>query len=125
MKILIDTCAWIDFLRAKDGALGDQVAQAIELGNAVLCDVVIAELLQGAKGDKEKSQLQFLFETVDKVDVINEDWVSAGLILQELRQKGFTLPLTDGLIAAVAKRNSLPVLTIDKHFQYLPVTTSS
>ena len=29
-KVLIDTCAWIDYLRAKEGQLGDEVATAIE-----------------------------------------------------------------------------------------------
>ena len=121
MKTMIDTCAWIDFLRSKEGRTGDQVAQLIELGNAVICDVIITELLQGAKGHKEKSQLEFLFDTVELQSVIGEDWVNAGHLLQGLRLKGLTLPLTDALIAVVAKRNSLPVLTIDKHFKYLPV----
>ncbi len=52
-RILIDTCGWIDFLRSRDGVLGDYVSLAIEREQAVLCGVVIAELLQGTKGKKE------------------------------------------------------------------------
>jgi predicted nucleic acid-binding protein len=38
-----------------------------------------------------------------------------------LRTQGITLPLTDALIATVAKRKAMPVLTVDAHFQHLSV----
>lgn len=120
-RILLDTCAWIDFLRSKQGLLGDYVEQAIRNDVAVMCHVTIAELLQGAKGNKEKQQLELLFDSIESLSVTNEDWMAAGVTLQSLREKGITLPLTDALIAAVAVRNDLPVLTEDKHFQHLPV----
>ncbi|MEY4268722.1 MAG: hypothetical protein RIS90_3257, partial [Pseudomonadota bacterium] len=34
---------------------------------------------------------------------------------------GVTLPLSDALIAAVARRNGVPILTADAHFQHLSV----
>ncbi|HMT91678.1 PIN domain-containing protein [uncultured Thiothrix sp.] len=120
-KILIDTCGWIDFLRSREGQLGNQVEQALMSDRAVLCSVSIAELLQGAKGQKEKQQLSFLFEQVECLAVLSEDWFAAGNTLQNLRSQGITLPLTDALIAAVANRHQLPVLTIDGHFQHLSV----
>ena len=118
-KILIDTCAWIDFLRSKKGVLGDYVASAIERDQALLCGPVITELLQGAKGKKEKQQLEFLISGIEILDVSKNDWVKAGLCLQVLRQKGITLPVTDALIATIAFRNSVPVLSVDKHFENL------
>ena len=42
-------------------------------------------------------------------------------ILQKLRSQGITLPLTDALIAVIAQRYQVKVLTIDKHFQHLAV----
>ncbi|MDD2893810.1 MAG: PIN domain-containing protein [Halothiobacillaceae bacterium] len=120
-KILIDTCGWVDFLRSREGRLGDRVERALADDAACLCSVSIAELLQGAKGQKEKQQLAFLFESVECLAVLEADWVSAGNTLQSLRAQGITLPLTDALIAAVAKRHQLPVLTLDEHFQHLGV----
>lgn len=120
-KILIDTCGWIDFLRSRSGSLGDQVEQALAEDTAVLCSVTVAELLQGAKGQKEQQQLAFLFENVECLAVVEADWATAGYTLQALRTRGITLPLTDALIAAVANRHGLPVLTIDAHFQHLGV----
>ena len=120
-KILIDTCAWIDFFRSKKGVLGDSVAHAIECDQALLCGPVLTELLQGAKGRKEKRQLDLLISGVEVLDTVKDDWVKAGLCLQGLREKGITLPITDALIATIAIRNSVSILTIDKHFEYLSV----
>ncbi|TXH70726.1 MAG: PIN domain-containing protein [Thiothrix sp.] len=120
-KVLIDTCAWIDFLRSRTGDLGDRVEQALANDQAILCSVNIAELLQGAKGQKEKQQLDFLFNNIECLEVLAEDWLTAGNTLQDLRTRGITLPLTDALIAAVAKRHGVAVLTLDKHFTHLGV----
>ncbi len=120
-KILVDTCAWIDFLRSREGNVGDQVETALANDQACLCSVNITELLQGAKGQKEKQQLAFLFENVDCLEVLAEDWRVAGYLLQTLKTQGITLPLTDALIATVAKRHQIAVLTMDKHFVHLGV----
>jgi predicted nucleic acid-binding protein len=124
-RVLIDTCAWVDFLRASDGALGDQVESAMADDRACLCSVSVAELLQGVKGQKEHRQLKLLFDNVTLLHVEPDDWVSAGQALRILRSKGFQIPLTDALIAAVAIRLGLPVLTVDSHFAQLGVTLSS
>lgn len=119
--VLIDTCAWIEFLRAKDNVLGNLVALAIKNDEARLCGVVIAELLQGCKSQKQLNQLEKLFSTIELLATKEEDWKICGQQMQALRKKGITVPLTDALIATIAKRCSLPILTIDRHFNYLSV----
>lgn len=119
--VLIDTCAWIEFLRAKDNVLGNLVALAIKNDEARLCGVVIAELLQGCKNQKQLNQLEKLFSTIELLATKEKDWKSCGQQMQFLRKKGITVPLTDALIATIAKRCSLPILTIDRHFNYLSV----
>ena len=76
----------------------------------------------GAKGNKERQQLDFLFANVPCLNLEPADWIAAGTFLQTLRARGITLPLTDAVIAAIAQRCGVPVLTIDAHFQHLPVT---
>lgn len=120
-RLLIDTCGWVDFLRSGNGMLGDQVERAMVEDRACLCSVSVAELLQGVKGQKEKRQLEMLFDSVPLLHVEPADWLTAGNALQMLRSKGFQIPLTDALIAAVAIRNGLPVLTVDNHFAHLGV----
>lgn len=121
VRVLIDTCGWIDFLRPGDGALADPVERALTDDLALMCSVSQAELLQGVKGQKEQRQLELLFDNVTLVDVEPADWLSAGRALQLLRSKGLQIPLTDALIAAVAIRLGVPILTSDRHFEKLGV----
>ena len=51
--VLVDTCAWIDFFKSQTGSLGNQVAELIEVNQAAITGVVIAELLQGIKHENE------------------------------------------------------------------------
>lgn len=119
--VLIDTSAWIEFLRGNSGPMADSVQVALELHQARLCDPVKAELLQGAKGNKEKEQLQLIFEAVPSLETQESDWIQTGEMLHNLRSKGVTLPLSDALIAAIAQRHQTSVLTLDQHFSHLEV----
>ncbi len=123
--VLIDTCGWIDFLRPGDGVLADRVELALAHDLAAMCSVNQAELLQGVKGQKEQRQLDLLFNNVALLAVEPPDWLSAGRALQVLRAKGIQIPLTDALIAAVAIRHGLPVLTSDAHFANLGVVLAA
>jgi predicted nucleic acid-binding protein len=119
--VLVDSCAWIDFLRYQEGELGNQVAVLIENKQATLTGVIIAELLQGVKTEKQQQQINFLINSVTSFPTQEIDWINAGLLLQKLRSQGITLPLTDALIAVIAQRYQIKVLTIDKHFHHLAV----
>lgn len=119
--VMLDTSAWIDFLRAGSGPLGDTARKLIALDRAVLCGVVVAELVQGYKGDREQAQLRKLLNSIPRLDTIEEDWVNAGNLLRRLRAKGVTVPLTDAMVAVVAQRNGIAVLTADAHFRHLDV----
>jgi len=120
-QVLVDTCAWIDFLRQPQGTLGDQVVVLLANDEAAMCGVTQAELLQGAKGRKEQAQLDFLLANVACLEITAADWLGAGLALRETRAQGLQIPLTDALIAACARRNRVAVLTLDRHFQHLGV----
>jgi predicted nucleic acid-binding protein len=119
--VLVDTCAWIDFLRQPQGALGDRVAALLASDEAVLCGVMQAELLHGAKGRKEQAQLDFLLANVTCLDITAADWFAAGVVLRDTRAQGLQIPLSDALIATCARRHRVPVLTLDRHFQHLAV----
>jgi predicted nucleic acid-binding protein len=123
--MLIDTCAWIDFLRNTEGGLGNKVTALIRDKRARLCGMVIAELLQGIKhlsdsaSSKEAQALALLIQRVPSLPTHEDDWVVAGNLVSKLRKQGITVSLSDALIASVARRNGLLVLTIDKLFEHL------
>ncbi len=81
------------------------------VGSGVFNRSCLAELLHGAKGKREKKELEAVFTTIPILDVTGEDWLATGNTLQALQKKGCTVPLTDVLIACVAQRNKMAVLT--------------
>jgi hypothetical protein len=82
---------------------------------------VLAELLKGLRDAKQERLLRKLFAVLPFVEVHRSDWERAGSVLRELGERGITVPLSDALIAAVARRHGLPVLTLDPRFDHLPV----
>lgn len=121
-EVIIDTSAWIDFFRNKTGAVGDAVTALIEQDRAVITGPVLAELLQGLKNRQESEALDELLDILQFAEIDRTDWEKTGALLRKLRQKGITVPLTDALIAVVAKRNRYGVLTLDRHFEHLEVS---
>ncbi len=118
--VLIDSSAWIHFLRNSEQKTADAVERAIADDRAVITGPVIAELLRGVRDESQARQLRDLLEVVRREEVYPRDWNECGLTMCRLRRRGITVPLTDALIATVAVRCELPVLTLDTHFQHLP-----
>ena len=69
--ILIDTSAWIDFLRDEPGSLTDVVDAALD-SEAAICDAISMEVLAGARderlrrGSADGIELRFVAQGVDK-----------------------------------------------------------
>jgi predicted nucleic acid-binding protein len=120
-KVIIDTSAWIDFFRNKTGQVGDAVATMIAEETAVITGPIVSELLQGLRNRQEGKFLSELLSVVPFAEVIRNDWDETGSLLGKLRRRGITVPLTDALIAVVAKRYGYNILTLDRHFEHLEV----
>ncbi len=120
-NILIDSSAWIDYFRFRDSNAGKLVADLLTEDRAVMTGPVMTELLRGLKTEKEERLLTQLLTILPYEEVGREDWEEAGGVLRRLRSKGITVPLTDALIATVAQRRGLQVLTLDQHFQHFEV----
>ncbi|WP_305046445.1 type II toxin-antitoxin system VapC family toxin [Geoalkalibacter sp.] len=120
-KVIVDTSAWIDFFRAPAGGIGDEVATLIEQDRAVLVGPVLAELLQGLKSRREADTLNELFSILPYLETTRDDWENAGDLLRRMRHNGITMPLSDTLIASIAKKHGHAVLTLDKHFEHLEI----
>ncbi|MBN1958822.1 MAG: PIN domain-containing protein [Desulfuromonadales bacterium] len=120
-KILIDTSAWIEFFRNDSSPYGDAVVQLVDKSQAVITGPVIAELLQGLKTHRERDSLTEILSILPYAEVSREDWVKTGNLLGTLRRQEITVPLTDALIATIAKNNDHGVLTLDRHFQHFDI----
>lgn len=123
MVTMIDSSAWIEFVRDGDAGIADAVEDLIRNGGA-LTEPVVMEVLAGARSSRHGAQLRSLLGTVELLTVDAEDWASAALLYRMCRVNGTTIrSMVDCLIAAVAIRHDVPVLAKDRDFEALAAHT--
>ncbi|MFN8424448.1 MAG: PIN domain-containing protein [Anaerolineae bacterium] len=120
-RVVVDTSAWVSFLRWPRSAVASEVAGLIDHMDALLTAPVASELFQGARTERETKNLHLLVEFVGIIDIQVPDWIAAGVVTGDLRRRGITVPQLDALIATMARRLGVPVLTHDRHFEHFDV----
>jgi tRNA(fMet)-specific endonuclease VapC len=120
-KVLIDTSVWIDYFRGGDLPLAQMVDEIISGGEVFVPGIVLAELIQGARSEREISIIEDMIGTFTFLDIGpgNGAWVEAGRLSYEMKKAGEAVHLADCLIAVLALRNGCRVVTRDRHFQAL------
>jgi len=117
--ILVDTSAWIEFLRdtgsptceAVDRLLGDDLA---------ICDPVAMEVLAGARDEHHLAQLRGLLRRATVLPTTPADYDAAAGLYRVCRVRGETVrKLIDCLIAAVAIGAGAELLHADADFAVL------
>ena len=115
--ILIDTSAWIDFLRDKPGELTDVVDAAIDSDAAAICDAISMEVLAGARDECHLALLRGMLARAAVIPTEPEDYEHAAFLYRACRHRGDTVrKLADCLIAALAIKADLPLLHNDRDF---------
>ena len=116
--VLVDTSVWIEVLPpGKAGShLQERVANLLAEDRVAITGMVLLELLGGARNDGEYERLKSMVSALHHLPVTDLIWERASRLGFELRRKGFTIPFTDILIAAVAAGFGAELLHRDRHF---------
>lgn len=122
--ILIDTSAWVEFLRGTGSPVCERV-DALLARNIATCDVIRMEVLAGARSDEHLQQLRQLLARATSFPTEPIDYETAAALYRTCRHHGRTVrKLIDCLIAAIAIRANVPVLHMDSDFTVLAEITS-
>ena len=120
--IVVDSSAWIEFLRGT-GSTADATVRAELAVDGVLgvVDVVRLELLAGASTDRQVTVVTRLLARAVALPTLSPaDHEHAALLYRSVRRSGQTVrSLTDCLVAAVALRVDAPVLARDRDYEVL------
>lgn len=117
-KILVDTSAWIEFFRKKEPYYS--LILKLTDNDTICCTgLVLAELLQGSKTEKELSTIKEFLYIFDFLPETLELWEKAGEVSYNLRRKGRSAGLSDCYIAVHAIAHNVRLLTLDRHFSVL------
>lgn len=121
---LIDTSAWIEFLRDTGSPACDAVDRLLDDDIAV-CDPVIMEVLAGARDEGHLQSLRGLLGRASVIPATSVDYESAAALYRRCRTKGRTVrALVDCLIAAIALRTDVAILHADADFDTLAELTA-
>ncbi len=116
---LLDTSAFIEFSRHASSTVAEAVDAALEEGRAAICEVVAAELLSGSRSRADYRQTERLLGGLEWLPVTEACWERAGALGFNLRRSGITVPLTDRLVAVVARVHNADLIHCDTHFDMI------
>ncbi len=118
-KIIVDTSIWIEYLLRPHSREKKEIDSLLDNNQVALMGIVLAELLQGTKDQKEFQLLKSTLEALPFYETSLNIWVKTGEIAYSLRKKGITIPLSDCLIAALALQNGCEIYTLDPYFKQI------
>jgi predicted nucleic acid-binding protein len=117
--ILIDTSAWVEFLRDTGSPACEGVDRLLG-GEIATCHPVRMEVLAGARDLRNLQQLRRLLGRATIVPTLPSDFEDAAMLYRLGRQRGKAVRrLLDCLIAAHAIRAQIPLLHADSDFDCL------
>jgi predicted nucleic acid-binding protein len=120
---LIDTSAWVEYLRDSDSATCNEVERLLNFEPA-LCDAIRMELLAGARDEKHVTQLEKLLARATVIRTESIDYDNAASIYRACRRLGLTIRThIDCLIAAIAIRADTDLLHNDSDFDAIAQVT--
>jgi predicted nucleic acid-binding protein len=117
--ILIDTSAWVEFLRDTGSVVCDRVDSILD-DEIATCHPVRMEVLAGAGDERHLQNLRRLLARATLIPTEPSDYEDAAAMYRGCRRQGETVrKLMDCLISATAIRASLSVLQSDRDFEVL------
>jgi len=124
--IVVDTSVWIDLLNDTPAPQARRCVELIEAGEPVaLTDVILTEILQGLRSDKEAHLVErhlraFPILRLEGLD----DFILAAELYRTARRAGVTIRKTlDCLIAVPCIRTGASLLHADEDFDRLATCT--
>lgn len=117
--ILVDSSAWIEFLRDTGSTTCVRVDELLAEETAT-CQPIHMELLAGARDGHHLQDLRGLLARTTTLETLPTDYEDAARLYRACRRRGETVrKLIDCLIAAHAIRARLPLLHADADFAVL------
>ena len=99
--ILVDSSVWIDYFRGRPTAQTDLLEGLLDSQELAIGDLILTEVLQGCKLDKEFNEVRRLLSRLDLVVLGGEDvMIEAAKNYRKLRNLGVTVRGTIDVVLA-------------------------
>lgn len=117
-EVLIDSSAWIDFLRG-DAAAVKKVDPLLADGRAAISGPIYAEVVSGAQTRAVFDRLSLLFRSLNSLAPPALAWQQVAEARFALARQGTQVHLVDLLIAVTALHGGHSLLTRDRDFSII------
>jgi predicted nucleic acid-binding protein len=116
---VVDSSVWIDFFNGKFNQETEILDDALGSELVALGDIMLAEVLQGFRSDRDYRKARALLLSLDVANMLNTSIaLRSAENYRSLRKKGATVrKTTDCIIATWCIENSIPLLYSDRDFQ--------
>jgi predicted nucleic acid-binding protein len=116
--ILVDSSVWIDFFRGARTPQAEKLDALLGTTRIAVGDLILAEVLQGVRDEREFQQVRKTLDSFDQVDLAGREIaVQAAKNFRKLRDLGFTVRKTiDTLIATRCMESNFTLLHSDHDF---------
>lgn len=116
--ILVDTSVWIDYLNGVEHRYTDALDAGIVEGIVAMGDLILLEILQGIRDDREYQVTQRSLMTLDRLEMFGIGMPEkCAENYRTLRKKGVTIrKTTDVIIATFCIEERIPLLFTDRDF---------
>ena len=116
---LIDSSAWIEYLRPNGSPkVKQRVREILRMNAGACCGIVVVEILRGAKSEKDFQSLSDALMSLEQLPIDNAVIVRAARWGYLLGRKGKPIPTTDLVIASSAYGQAR-LVHIDGHYEIL------
>ncbi len=117
--ILVDSGVWIDYFTGIDNKQTDTLNVTLGVQSVAAGDLILTEVLQGFRHDRDYRTAKALFDNVTIFDMLGRDMaIRSAENFRALRKKGITIRKTaDVIIASFCIKQKLPLLFSDKDFK--------
>ena len=102
-----------------DPEVRGRVEAALAGGEACWCPLIRLELWNGARGQQERRVLREFEGALPQLPIDGSVWNGACDLARRARASGITVPATDVIIVACARRHGVAIETADSDFELL------
>jgi predicted nucleic acid-binding protein len=117
--ILVDSSVWIDYFSGTISRQTDTLDDLLGETPIAIGDLILAEVLQGFRDDRDYRTARKLFDTLTVFDLLGREMaLKSAENFRSLRRKGITVRKTaDVIIATFCIEKRLPLLFSDRDFR--------
>ena len=117
--MLVDSSVWIDYFSGNDSPETDFLDSVLGVRAVAIGDLILAEVLQGFRHDKDYRTARRLLEEMTLFELLGKKMaIKSADNFRELRKKGLAIRKTaDVIIASFCIEHGLPLLFADRDFK--------